>query len=83
VGIRLGGAAARRCSRPVCARCRAPDAILRIARHEGSAYCVVRKAWASAGSVVVEKEPGMRRMWNWGALEKEFCWSVRSGGLFG
>jgi hypothetical protein len=47
--------------------------MLRMARQDGSAYCVVRKECTGAGSVVVEKEPGMMRTWNWGALAKEFC----------
>jgi hypothetical protein len=66
----------------VCARGRMPDAMLMRARKWGCEIWVVRKVVAEGGSGVVVKEPGMRRMSNWGALVKEFwkdvSWVVRA-----
>jgi hypothetical protein len=52
------------------------------ARKWGCEIWVVRKVVAEGGSGVVVKEPGMRRISNWGALVKEFwkdvSWVVRA-----
>jgi hypothetical protein len=49
-----------------------PDAMLMMAMRLGFRHCEVRKSVAETGSSIVEKDPGMIKMSNCGALANEF-----------
>src|SRR5690349_11689876 len=76
-GSREAGAVARVwCRAPDCTRCRMPEEMDMVARRPEWDSWAARNAVAGSGSSFDEKEPGMKRRSNCGALANEFCSAV-------